>query len=81
MTKIKAPVPLKIISLSKEGSKKSTWPGKSQIWKLTKEVLEMSSLQLTFWMEDFPLRRSPISRILGLSADAELSSMSGSSTP
>lgn len=46
ITKISAPVPRKIISQSKVGSKKSIWPGKSQIWKLTKELLETSSLQI-----------------------------------
>lgn len=46
ITKISAPVPRKIISLSNVGSKKSICPGKSQIWKLTKELLDTSSLQI-----------------------------------
>lgn len=37
--------------------------------------------ELTFWMEDFPLRLSPINNILGFSSDEKPSSISASSTP
>ena len=38
MTQIRAPISPKIASRSKDGSIKSTWPGKSQTWKSIKEL-------------------------------------------
>lgn len=38
ITHIRAPISPKMASRSKEGSMKSTWPGKSQTWKSMKEL-------------------------------------------
>lgn len=54
----------------------------SQPWEQSDPRHPWRPLQeLTFWMEDFPLRLSPINNILGFSSDEKPSSMSASSTP
>jgi hypothetical protein len=45
MTNIRAPHPLKIISKSNVGSKKSICPGKSQIWNCTNELFDISGIE------------------------------------
>ncbi|KAG7271385.1 hypothetical protein CRUP_019930 [Coryphaenoides rupestris] len=79
---MRAPVPVKIMSSSNVGSKKSTWPGKSQIWKLTKELPERSSLWILLVLSRKRVSFGdifPISRILGWVLPG-LSSRPGSSS-
>lgn len=49
MTNISAPQPPNIISESNVWSKKSIWPGKSQIWNCIKELVDISTIAITEW--------------------------------
>ena len=45
ITQIRAPISPKMASRSKDGSRKSTCPGKSQTWKSMKELKDVSSCE------------------------------------